>query len=116
MMKRVIYRGILMLAAMFAVVVIGQAVQAADFPPSLPGLLVKMSSGDNQCAIFAGLKGGVKISCKSASGVIKTYDCAASGSNQVCKAPDTANVTVGRSDSYAAKCNKVCGPVSPGFK
>jgi len=113
MFGRIAFKGILVAAL---IVVIGQAVQAAaadQWPPKISGLVSKLSSGENGCAIFLALKGGLKISCKDSAGDIKTYDCPVSGTKQVCTPGDKV---IGRGDNYSSKCNQVCGPVSPSFK
>lgn len=114
-------KSIITVAAVFMIVAIAQTVMAETWPPSLPALSVKMQSGSKVCAIFAMSGGGITISCatkdSTTAGVytnVVTSKCPLSGTKQVCATP-TGTKSVNRADSYASKCNQVCGPVSPAF-
>jgi len=87
---------------------IGQA-GAYTWPEQKAGLLYKLTSGDNGCAIYSAGRGGIEIDCATKVGGIwqkgVVAKCAASGVKQVC----SSSLEFYSFDSEAVKCGKVCG-------
>ena len=114
-MKRV------MMVVMFVVAIgvlsgIVLAAVTTTWPTKTQGLVAKLASGENLCAIFTLGKGVIEVGCaKKVTGGydnIRAYNCPTVGLDQVC-APvvgGTVKVTVKVSDTNAAKATKVCGP------
>lgn len=103
-------RGLIVVTCLITVFMLSGIAQSESWPVLKSGLLYKMKTGNQRCAIYGLERGSVQINCATMTGVDQFTEgtvakCMASGVLQVCS--DTLKIN--SYDSPPVKCGKVCG-------